>query len=130
MHPIWIFPGLNPGRQGMMAVNLSIKDVPEGLAQRLRQRAERNHRSLQGELMSILNQAVQEEPEPDRSGHTSVTTPTPLSPSEGGSRSWVQGWKTIEYLAAERRAVGWKPDPSLANAPLAVDIIRADRDSR
>lgn len=114
----------------MMAVNLSIKDVPEGLAQRLRQRAERNHRSLQGELMSILNQAVQEEPEPDRSRHASVTTPTALSPSAGGARSWVQGWKTIEYLAAERRAVGWQPDPSLANAPLAVDIIRADRDSR
>lgn len=130
MHPIWIYPGLSPGMEGMMAVNLSIKDVPEGLAQRLRQRAERNHRSLQGELMSILNQAVQEEPEPDRARHASVTTPTPLPPSAGGARSWVQGWKTIEYLAAERQAAGWKPDPSLANAPLAVDIIRADRDSR
>jgi hypothetical protein len=42
----------------------------------------------------------------------------------------VQGWKTIEQLVAERRATGWQPHPSLAQAPLAVDIIRADRDSR
>jgi antitoxin FitA len=41
-----------------MAVNLSIKNVPEPLAATLRARAERNHRSLQGELMAILEQAV------------------------------------------------------------------------
>jgi len=35
-------------------VNLSIKNVPDALAARLRERAERNHRSLQGELMAIL----------------------------------------------------------------------------
>jgi hypothetical protein len=35
-----------------MAVNLSIKDVPDALADRLRARAARNHRSLQGELMA------------------------------------------------------------------------------
>lgn len=38
--------------------NLSVKDVPEDLAQALRQRAARNHRSLQGELMAILEAAV------------------------------------------------------------------------
>jgi hypothetical protein len=42
----------------------------------------------------------------------------------------VRGWKTIEHLIAERQATGWKPHPSLAGAPLAVDIVRADRDSR
>jgi plasmid stability protein len=40
-----------------MAVTLSVKNVPEKLAERLRQRAARNHRSLQGELMSILEDA-------------------------------------------------------------------------
>ncbi|MGQ0510961.1 MAG: FitA-like ribbon-helix-helix domain-containing protein [Betaproteobacteria bacterium] len=40
-----------------MAVNLSIKNVPEALAAKLRARAERNHRSLQGELMAILEEA-------------------------------------------------------------------------
>ena len=39
---------------GVMAVTLSVKNVPEKLAERLRQRAARNHRSLQGELMAIL----------------------------------------------------------------------------
>lgn len=41
-----------------MPVNLSIKNVPDALAARLRERAERNHRSLQGELMAILESAA------------------------------------------------------------------------
>jgi plasmid stability protein len=43
-----------------MPVNLSVKNVPETLAARLRRRAERNHRSLQGELMAILESAASE----------------------------------------------------------------------
>ncbi len=38
--------------------NLSIKKVPEELAERLRERARRHHRSLQGELLSILEEAL------------------------------------------------------------------------
>jgi plasmid stability protein len=41
-----------------MPVNLSIKNVPDELAERLRERARRAHRSLQGELMVILEEAV------------------------------------------------------------------------
>ena len=41
-----------------MGLSLSIKDVPPELAQALRERAARNHRSLQGELMHILESAV------------------------------------------------------------------------
>jgi plasmid stability protein len=41
-----------------MPVNLSIKNVPDALAAQLRERAERNHRSLQGELMAILESAA------------------------------------------------------------------------
>ncbi len=41
--------------------NLSIKSVPEALAETLRQRAASNHRSLQGELMAILEAAVAQE---------------------------------------------------------------------
>jgi antitoxin FitA len=41
-----------------MPVNLSIKNVPDELAARLRERAERSHRSLQGELMILLTEAV------------------------------------------------------------------------
>ena len=45
-----------------MGVSLSIKDVPEKLARALRDRAARNHRSIQGELMYILEQALEERP--------------------------------------------------------------------
>lgn len=47
---------------GAMAVALSIKNVPDSLASALQKRAARNHRSLQGELMHILEQAVDERP--------------------------------------------------------------------
>lgn len=47
---------------GTMPVNLSIKNAPDHVVERLRERAERNHRSLQGELMAIIEAAVQ----PDR----------------------------------------------------------------
>jgi plasmid stability protein len=39
-------------------VNLSVKNVPDELAELLRRRAARNHRSLQRELVSILETAV------------------------------------------------------------------------
>lgn len=45
-----------------MAVSLSVKDVPDDLARALRARARRNHRSLQGELMDILENAVRPKP--------------------------------------------------------------------
>jgi plasmid stability protein len=45
-----------------MGLALSIKDVPPALAQALRERAARNHRSLQGELMHILESAVGPKP--------------------------------------------------------------------
>ncbi len=41
-----------------MSINLSIKNVPDAIADALRARAEQNHRSLQGELMAILEQSV------------------------------------------------------------------------
>jgi plasmid stability protein len=41
----------------MATVTLSVKNVPADMARRLKARAERNHRSLQGELMAILDEA-------------------------------------------------------------------------
>jgi antitoxin FitA len=38
--------------------DLSIKNAPEEVVERLRRRAERNHRSLQGELLAIIEAAV------------------------------------------------------------------------
>ena len=39
-----------------MPVNLSIKNAPDDVVSRLRERAARHHRSLQGELMAIIEE--------------------------------------------------------------------------
>jgi plasmid stability protein len=41
-----------------MPVSLSIKNASDDMVKRLKERAERHHRSLQGELMAILEEAV------------------------------------------------------------------------
>lgn len=41
-----------------MPVNLSIKHVPDEIAERLRQQAKLHHRSVQGELMAILEESL------------------------------------------------------------------------
>ena len=40
-----------------MTLNLSINNVPEPVVVRLRERAKHNHRSLQGELLAIIEGA-------------------------------------------------------------------------
>lgn len=102
--------------------NLSIKDVPEAWAEALRQRASRSHRSLQGELMAIIERALQEEASPSISGQTGV-----VGLDRFGHPITRRGSKTIEQIAAEHRLRF--PEP-IRGGPLAVDIIRADRDSR
>ncbi len=42
-------------------MSLSIKKAPDEVVHRLRQRAERHHRSLQGELLSIIEAAARED---------------------------------------------------------------------
>ena len=42
-----------------MPVNLSINNAPDDVVQRLKARATRHHRSLQGELLAILEEAAQ-----------------------------------------------------------------------
>ncbi len=97
-----------------MSVNLSIKDVPDDVAERLRQRAARNHRSLQGELMAIVEQASFAE------GSSALGAP---AASEMG-RGWTSGWKTIEQVAAEAR------QRFPGGTTSSVDLIREMRDTR
>jgi len=42
-------------------MTLSIKNAPPEIVQRLKERAARHHRSLQGELMAIVEAAAREE---------------------------------------------------------------------
>ncbi|THF63079.1 Arc family DNA-binding protein [Pseudothauera nasutitermitis] len=93
--------------------NLSIKNVPEALAERLRQRAMLNHRSLQGELMAIIEQAVEAPAVP------------PTQPETAGWYATEAGSKTVARIAAEHQA---RYPAALADGPRAVDIIRADRE--
>ncbi len=44
-----------------MPVNMSLRNVPDKIVDKLRSRARRNHRSLQGELMAILEEAVEKD---------------------------------------------------------------------
>jgi plasmid stability protein len=75
-----------------MTVNLSIKSVPEEIAEKLRKRAARNHRSLQGELMAILEESVMEE--------------TPLTPKELLERVRAMGLQTpqesVKFIREDR----------------------------
>ena len=62
-----------------MPVNFSVKNVSETLAATLRERAERNHRSLQGELMAIL-EAAASDPQVGRANAAGATDhPGPLT---------------------------------------------------
>ena len=104
-----------------MSVNLSIKGVPDEWAERLRMRAERNHRSLQGELMALIEQAAA-----DEAAHRAAT-----ERADAGHKRRAfarqRGNEPIEKLAAEMRAL--YPEPVI-DVPRAVDIVREMRDSR
>ena len=87
--------------------NLSIKDVPETWAEALRQRAARNHRSLQGELMAIVEQALGGVP----ADRTSLRV----------------GRKTVAQVAADLEA---KFPDGVGRQMSSIEIIRQDRDNR
>ena len=63
-----------------MSTNLSIKNVPDRLMARLRKRAAKHHRSLQGEALAIIE--------------SSVESPTLLTPSQALSQLRNVGLKT------------------------------------
>jgi len=124
--------------------NLSIKDVPEAWAESLRQRATRNHRSLQGELMAIIERAVTAGADAEAfRGDLSNLERLPLSVPQDRRQGRIvgydrmghpimsYGWKTIEQVCAEIDARPKSSRPIYtADMPLGVDIIRAERDAR
>jgi len=115
---------------GAIMPNLSVKDVPEAWAEALRQRAARSHRSLQGELMAIIEQAARESWADAAETQAAARTDSAAAPSANLQRANLatqRGWKTIEQIATERRQRFPQP---VTGVPLAVDIIRADRDAR
>lgn len=84
--------------------------------------------------MAVLEQAVQTQAEP----LANLATLPPLQPNHPRKGPIVGydrrghpilrfGWKTIEQISAEMRVK--YPEP-IQGAPLAVDIIREERDAR
>jgi len=75
-------------------VNVSIKAVPDVILDLIKSRAERNHRSLQGELIVILTEAV--------------GLGTELQPSEALAQLAKDSWKTdgdaVEIIRRDRDA--------------------------
>lgn len=107
--------------------NLSIKGVPDAWAEAIRRRAASNHRSLQGELMAIIEQAALHVPS-QIAGMTNGAPAASLAHLGGANHPAVhRGWKSIEQIAAEH--VQRLPQP-ISHGPLAVDLIREDRDAR
>ena len=92
--------------------NLSIKNVPADVVDRLHERAASNHRSLQGELMALVTAAA--------GGITPLHTEPP-------ARHTGPGDKSIEQIAAEHSARVERP---ITRGGRSVDLIRADRDAR
>jgi antitoxin FitA len=85
--------------------NLSIKDVPEPWAEALRQRAAQNHRSLQGELLAMVEHFIQ------------------------GSAPSISLKPRLSVQEVYQRTLQRYPTPDV-HGPQTVDIIRQDRDSR
>lgn len=96
-----------------MPVNLSVKNVPDDLAQRLREQARGNHRSLQRELVAILEQAVTEGASQSR--------------SVSGTKAAAQGRRAIDDVIAELHTIF--PHARGDGEP-GVELIRRMRDSR
>lgn len=109
-----------------MPVNLSIKGVPDALAQRLRERAERHHRSLQGELMAIIEAAAQEPPASPQGRGTLVRGTRTMSDTAAHVARHAAGDPTVADILAQMRAL----HPHPPEVPDSVDIIRQMRDSR
>lgn len=109
--------------------NLSIKDVPESWAEALRQRAARNHRSLQGELMAIVEQALVSGAAPTAATEAPGERGRPriVGYDSAGHPIVRVGWKTVAQVAADLKA---KFPNGVGQQVSSIDMIRQDRDSR
>ena len=107
-----------------MTVNLSIKNVPDALAKKLRARAEGNHRSLQGELMALLESTLgpaQMARDPGTQYVIDAVSPPAISAPAGvrpGERP------TLRALLLQARAAGRGGGPS------SVQLLREARAER
>lgn len=108
-----------------MPVDFSVKRVPDAVARRLRERAERHRRSLQRELLCILEAAARQDvaggvAEPRPKSHAIAQAPE--SPRQGRKS---KGRLSLDELWERARRLGGP----IAGEP-ATSIVRRDRDER
>ena len=108
-----------------MTTTFTIKQVPEDVAAGLRRRADRNRRSLQRELLLIIERAAAEAVAGDvaaePSGEYAVHKLVVKDAKRAGGAARV-GKLTLEQLWLRARAIG-APMPSESS-----EIVRHDRD--
>jgi plasmid stability protein len=104
----------DPRKEPAMPVNLSVRNVPDEIADKLRARAERNHRSLQGEMLSLLSEAAGEGGFGDQGREFT------------GVKSGQNRKLSLDEVVAEIRKLGL-PRPAKNES---TQMIREDRDNR
>ncbi len=120
----------------IVTTTITVRDVPDVIARKLKSRAERNHRSLQGEIMAILQAAAKEDlawavgqPQavyvvaPTASTEDRRHQSVPKRKAAAAGRSAAEGL-TLRDLWERGKANG------LATPSESVDMIREDRDRR
>jgi plasmid stability protein len=110
-----------------MPVTLTIKEVPDRVADKLRQRAAASHRSLQGELMAMLEQALAQEAWEARQQQAAYAAKTPgkrgapaAVPEHGRRMSLGELWERSRRLGP----------PSKSESTEIVRKLRDERHSR
>jgi plasmid stability protein len=113
-----------------MSQTLTIRNVPDPLARKLKTRAERNHRSLQGEVMAILEHAsvanTAEQPvAPYRASVTESAEKTTVPETAPRPSAGTVGKKlTIEEIWERGKRLG------LSGPNESARIVRKLRDER
>jgi len=112
-----------------MALNLSIKNVPEALADKLKLRAEANHRSLQGELMAMIESSVRAQDAEPNTSVSSAPRNTALAKRVSESKAQTNEKLTLRDIAERMRSRF--PSPVTMPAGMsAVELVRQMRDGR
>lgn len=113
-----------------MSVTLTIKQVPEALAARLKMRAAGQRRSLQKELLSIMEEAVEWEDSPAASSRLHAAEPVTVTYAAHSSRKHgrsargvAPGRLTLDQLWQRARRLG------AGMASESAAIVRRDRDA-
>jgi plasmid stability protein len=107
-----------------MSVTLTIKQVSDRLAEKLRLRAAANHRSLQGELTAILEEAVlQNAPRAEQRGPSYTVKSRPAASSKKTAPVHGQRMTLAELWERSRRLEQGSKSESAA-------IVRTLRDER